>query len=57
MKQEILNAETKMVLYGLAGKLNNHPKHVLQDKVTIMAFMDMEEARTYCLGLLAEIEG
>lgn len=57
MKQEILNAETKMALYGLAGKLNNHPKHVLQDKVTIMAFMDMEEARTYCLGLLAEIEG
>ena len=33
----------KMDLFQIAGSLNNHPVHVAIDKVTIMAFMNLEE--------------
>jgi hypothetical protein len=51
-KQEIENATTKMELYGIAGKLNNHPYHVNQDHVTFMGFMDIQESKGHCSRLL-----
>jgi hypothetical protein len=56
--QKMINeAKTKMDLYDVAGILNNHPKHIKVDKVTIMGFMDQDQAKAHCQSLLNSIVG
>lgn len=55
MKIKIEESKTKMDLYQIAGTLNNHPKHCLVDKVTIMAFMDFQEAKNHVYQMLEKI--
>ena len=57
LSNKVNNAQTKMDLYDVAGKLNNFPEHITQDKVTIMAFMDFADAKKYVLALIDETNG
>ena len=51
-KIETLKASNKQDLYEIAGQLNNRPEHVNVDKVTFMAFLDLEESRQYVLKII-----
>lgn len=45
----------KIKLYQIAGSLNNHPVHRAIDKVTIMAFMSVQECLEHIENMKKEI--
>lgn len=54
MQAKLDQAKTKMDLYQIAGRLNNRPEHVKQDKVTSLGFMDFDYAKTCVQTMINE---
>lgn len=46
----------KQELYTIASELNNHPTHINVDKVTIMAFMSVQECLEHITKMRKAIE-
>ena len=54
LKTRTNEATSKTDLYNIAGELNNRPEHIHTDKVTFMAFLDLDEARQYVLKMIEQ---
>lgn len=54
-KGVVSRCPTRAELIAEAGRLNNHPKLAMQDHVTIMGFMDIDECFEHVLTLRSRI--